>query len=62
MVVAGVEMKAVSSSGRWGLWDPSDAMAYRHEVCHAWVYNKDNNKDFPDIPEWHITKIGHESS
>jgi hypothetical protein len=41
MVVTGVEMQAVSSSGPWGLWDPVDAMASRHEVCHAWVYERE---------------------
>ena len=41
MVVAGGAMKAVSSSGRWGLWDPVEAMVSKHEGCHAWVYDRD---------------------
>jgi hypothetical protein len=39
-VVAGVEMKAVSSSRRSCLWGNAGHVDLRHQVCHTWVYRR----------------------
>src|SRR2546430_10310098 len=62
MVVAGVEMKAVSSFQRCCLWGNEEYVSPQHQVGHV-MSIKDiryNNAGCQDIPECHITKLEHE--
>ena len=43
--MAGVEMKAISSSKRRGVWGNAEDVAHRHQMWHEWIdgyinYNK----------------------